>query len=66
MFSLLTGYLIEEDAVLQQTAAMADHLIPTLASYFRKNDLSDDEYAKMREVMDYYWIVLTASEKITW
>lgn len=54
MFSLLTGYLIEEDAVLQQTAAMADHLIPTLASYFRKNDLSDDEYAKMREVMDYY------------
>jgi hypothetical protein len=42
--------LIEEDANLQQTAAIADHLIPTLANYLRKNNLNDEEYARMREV----------------
>ena len=42
--------MIEEDANLQQTAAIADHLIPTLANYLRKNNLNDEEYARMREV----------------
>jgi hypothetical protein len=46
----ILGYLIEEDADLQQTAAIADHLIPTLANYLRKNDLNDEDYARMREV----------------
>ena len=45
------GYLIEGDANLQQTAAIADHLIPTLANYLRKNDLNDEDYARMREVL---------------
>ena len=47
--------MIEEDANLQQTAAIADHLIPTLANYLRKNDLSDGDYARMREVVSCFY-----------
>ena len=46
----VSGYLIEEDGSLQQTAAIADHLVPTLGSYLRKSDLNEDDYARMREV----------------
>ncbi len=49
--------MIEEDADLQQTAAIADHLIPTLANYLRKNDLNDEDYARMREVGFHYFML---------
>ncbi|XP_028409073.1 armadillo repeat-containing protein 8-like [Dendronephthya gigantea] len=57
------GYLIEEDAGLQQTAAIADHLIPTLANYLRKNDLNEDDYARMRETALKAFASLGASDE---
>lgn len=48
---VFTAYLIEEDIELQRLAAISDHLIKTMIGFLQKNDLDDDTYALMREVI---------------